>query len=74
MDTQTIKELFIEIACIAMERGREICLEKSRSKSDSQALGGAISKSFSITDGLALHVYSGLPEADEEEDAEEPED
>lgn len=72
MNEELIKVIFIAIAFRAMDSGKEIRLEKGKSTSKSDVLGGGFSKSSSDYDSLFLLVYEGggheyLAEEDEEE-------
>ena len=57
----SVAALFIDIAEKAMDRGREIRLERKGYNSGSKALNGFLTNTQSTDTGLVLHVYA--PEA-----------
>ena len=76
MNEETIKEIFIAVAFRAMEKGKELRLEKRKNTSTSKVLGGGFVNNSTDYDSLALTVFQPMQKllAEEEEQEEEEED
>ena len=58
MNDETMRELFFDVACAAIEAGREIRLGKEINTNEGNVLNGVFSKNSYENDTLFLHVYA----------------
>ena len=67
-ELEMIEEIFRSVARNAINAGYQVRLERSKNKSQTNVLNGALGKSESDYDSLVLNVFP--PEQDEDEESE----